>query len=211
MCRVLCSVWVRGEYMQFRLCLALRHSPSTTSWETASENPWSFFSFILISPVSFLWHLLRSRRPWLDDFSILVLLSSWSSSPSLYHWIFIGLWPTNWSLNMAWCPTLTVRVSVKPLSSSGSNRGGSKQWESFQSWSKGLQLVLVLYFLKCDQYSSVYCIVLNVCLNLWRWPSPLFSDHPLQNDISLNVLLHISLSPVYRLVHLYWSRNCHLG
>ena len=95
------------------------------SCEIASMKPCSFLSLILISPVSFLWHLLRSKRLRLADFSILVLVPSCSSSPSLYHWIFIGSWPTKCTLKMALWPTLTVTGSMKSLRSSGPTLGGS--------------------------------------------------------------------------------------
>lgn len=118
--------------MHFILCVqgllsSFLHSPSTISWEIASVTPCSFLSFILISPVSFLWHLLRSSRLWLPHFSTFTLLSLSSSSPSLYHWIFMGSWPTNCILNMAFCPALTFTGSVKTLRSSTWNLGGSKQ------------------------------------------------------------------------------------
>lgn len=103
------------------------HSPSTISWEIASVTPCWFFSFILISPVSFLWHLLRSSRLWLPHFSTFTLLSPSSSSPSLYHWILMGSWPTKGILNMAFCPALTFTGSVKTQTSLGLNLGGSKQ------------------------------------------------------------------------------------
>ena len=109
------------------------------SCETASMKPCSFLSLILICPVSFLWHLLRSKQLWPADFSIFVLLSSRSSSPSLYHWIFIGVCPTKCSLKMALCPTLTVKGSVKAFRSLVSDLGGSTekkgaQLGSFQCW-----------------------------------------------------------------------------
>lgn len=101
------------------------HSPSTISWLVASVKPCSFFSLILISPASFLWHLLSSRRLWPLDFSIFVLLSSWSSSPSLYHCTLMGWRPTKCTLKMALWPTFTVRASVNASRTSVQILGGS--------------------------------------------------------------------------------------
>lgn len=156
--------------------LSIIHSPSTISCESASVKPCSFFSLILISPVSFLWHLLRSNRLWLADFSILVLLSSWSSSPSLNHWIFMGLCPRKCNLKMALCPTLTVFGSVKALRSSRSTLGGSK--DVFRSWRSimlsviyfNISLLVCLYifhlqFAKCHALmSSSQTFDINHCL-----------------------------------------------
>lgn len=149
------------------------HSPSTIRWEIASVTPCSFLSFILISPVSFLWHLLRSSRLWLPHFSTFMLLSLSSSSPSLYHWILMGSWPTNCILNMALCPALTFTGWVKRLRSSALNRGGSKkeetQWGSFHrvclNWT--------------DPWTS----------NLERWSLPLSFDRQPQTGISQNAPL----------------------
>lgn len=101
--------------------------PSTFSCETASATPCSFLSFTLISPVSLLWHLLRSKRLCLADLSIFTVVSSSSSSPSLYQWILTGSWPTKCSLNVAFCPTLTVTDCVKASRASGLILGGSKK------------------------------------------------------------------------------------
>lgn len=121
------NLWLCGRFV---LCVegllsSFLHSPSTISWEIASVTPCSFLSFILISPVSFLWHLLRSSRLWLPHFSTFTLVSLSSSSPSLYHWILMGSWPTNCILNMAFCPALTFTAWVKTLRSSALNLGGS--------------------------------------------------------------------------------------
>lgn len=123
------NLWLRVWFILHveGLLSSFLHSPSTISWEIASVTPCSFFSFILISPVSFLWHLQRSSRLWLPHFSTFTLLSPSSSSPSLYHWILIGSWPTKGILNMAFCPALTFTASVKTQMSSGLNLGGSKQ------------------------------------------------------------------------------------
>lgn len=167
-------------------CIVVSYSPRTISCDTASVKPWSFLIFILISPVSLLWHLIRSKRLWLADFSILTLLSSCSSSPSLYHWTLIGLWPMNCSLKMALCPTLSVKGLVKALRSSESNLGGSKNispirlisefWHYyFFYWQSIKPLMLIIasvlrpsaskrYFPEC---STLHCIITN----LWMDPS----------------------------------------
>lgn len=124
-----------------------KHSPSTIKCEIASVYPCLFLSLILIAPVFFLWHLVRSKRLWPADVSIFVLLSSWSSSPSLYHWLLMGSWPRKCILKMALCPALTVTGSVKELRSSGSNLGGSKKptsWDHFNA-----EMVFSCNLIKC--------------------------------------------------------------
>lgn len=182
--------------------LSIIHSPSTISRESASVKPCSFFSLILISPVSFLWHLLRSNRLWLADFSILVLLSSWSSSPSLNHWIFMGLCPRKCNLKMALCPTLTVFGSVKALRSSRSNLGGSKELEKYYV----IRDLLQHFFISMSVHFPFKVCKMS-CFNeqfsnLWHLSLPLFYGHLPQNGIFQSALPCTCLWPIYELAHL---------
>lgn len=99
--------------------------PRTMSFLMASVVPHSFLILILISPVVLRWHLVSNRRLWEEDFSILILLSSISSSPSLYHWIFIGSRPTNVSLKDASFPALIITGFINSVRSSRLILGGS--------------------------------------------------------------------------------------
>lgn len=93
----------------------------------ASVAPHSFLILIFISPVVLRWHLVSSRRLYEEDFSILMCVSSSSSSPSLYHWIFMGSRPTKDSLNAASFPVLIITGFMNSVRSSGLILGGSSR------------------------------------------------------------------------------------
>lgn len=93
----------------------------------ASVVPHSFLILILISPVVLRLHLVSSRRLCEEDFSILMWVSSNSSSPSLYHWIFMGSRPINSTLNAASLPVLITTGFMNSVRSSGLILGGSSR------------------------------------------------------------------------------------
>lgn len=112
--------------MQVLTC-SVQTLPNTTSCEMASVVPHSFLILILISPVILRWHLVNSRRVCEEDFSILIWLSSNNSSPSLYHWIFMGSRPTKVSSKAASFPVLIMTGFMNSLRSSGLILGGSSR------------------------------------------------------------------------------------
>lgn len=116
--------FVQIRNMQLLTC-SIQTLPKTTSCEMASVVPHSFLILILISPVVLRWHLVSSRRLCEVDFSILVWVSSNSSSPSLYHWIFMGSRPTKDTLKAASFPVLITTGFMNSVRSSGLILGGS--------------------------------------------------------------------------------------
>lgn len=106
------------------------HLPKTTRWVIASVVPHSFLILILISPEHLRLHLVSTRRVCSEDFSILMLVSSTSSSPSWYHCTFMGWRPMNVILNTASFPLLISIGFLNSSTSSAFSLGGSS--ESFR-------------------------------------------------------------------------------
>lgn len=101
------------------------NSPMTISLEIPSLVPNSFFIFILTSPLSFLWHLVRRSLLSEQDVSIFTLAEGESWSSFLYHCIFIGVPPENGSFHSAFSPAFIV-TGVENLSKASlSTLGGS--------------------------------------------------------------------------------------
>lgn len=106
----------------------------------ASTVPNSFLTLIFISPVSLRCNLVRSRRLWSSEISILQWESGVNSSPSLYHWTLNGSRPINGILKVAFWLCLTTIGFANASISLTLNLGGSyhthkqNKFKKVQTW-----------------------------------------------------------------------------
>lgn len=146
--------------IQFSTCSATL--PNTRSCEMASVVPHSFLIFILISPDILRWHFVSTRRVCEEDFSILVWVSSNSSSPSLYHWIFMGSRPMKDSSKAAPFPVLITTGFLNSSRSSDLILGGSS--EKAHSFFK-----LRLLLLSCEEKCFTHILTVAALLFSFSW------------------------------------------
>lgn len=129
------QIIVTSIHIQMKYHIDL-YSPSTIRLEMASVVPNSFLSLIFISPLSFLWHLIKWRLLSVSDVFIFTLMAGISLASSLCHCIFMGAPPENATFHLAFSPALTTTDSENLTSASESIFGGSTNLKTQQKPSK---------------------------------------------------------------------------